>query len=409
VRILTSASRLSLPAVILLVNCFTMCAEETRKFPVDSRGVPMLKDIYAKDFLIGAAVDFRGFGGYSERELEIIKAQYNVLTPENSMKPGPIHPEEDRWDWTAPDALVKFAEENHMQVVGHTLVWHAQTGAWFFRVENGAPVTREKALERLKLHIQTVLGRYKGKIKGWDVVNEAINDGGDGSTENLRQSPWLRAVGPDYLTIAFKYAREADPNVELYYNDYNIERGGKHKSSLLLLKRLIKEGAPITAVGIQGHWSLNSMPYAELDQAIANYKALGLKVNITEMDITISGQGGGQLGPAGGSPAAPTTRPAAAGAATTAPAAMGARGGRGRGFGAPFVPPTPEQLQAQAVAYAKVFEIFQKHKDVVGRVTFWGVSDRRSWRAGQSPLIFDRDNNPKPALRAIAEAKKQEG
>jgi GH35 family endo-1,4-beta-xylanase len=405
VRILKSASRLALPAVILLVNCFTVCAEETGKFPVDSQGVPMLKDIYAKDFLIGAAIDFRGFGGYSERELQIIKSQYNVLTPENSMKPGPIHPEEDQWNWTAPDALVKFAEENHMQVVGHTLVWHAQTGAWFFRGENGEPVTREKALARLKTHIQMVVGHFKGRIKGWDVVNEAINDGGPGTTENLRSSPWLRAIGPDYLTYAFKCAREADPNVELYYNDYNIERGGKHQSSLLLLKRLIAEGAPITAVGIQGHWSLNSMPYKELDQAIDDYKALGLKVNITELDITITGQGGGQLGPAGG---APTTRTASAGAATTGPAAMAARGGRGRGFGAPFVPPTPAQLQAQATAYAKLFEIFQKHKDVIGRVTFWGLSDRRSWRAGQSPLLFDRDNNPKPALRAIAEAKKRD-
>jgi endo-1,4-beta-xylanase len=391
-------------------------------------GLPKLKEIYEKDFLIGAALDFRG-PGYSPRELDIIKSQYNVLTPENSMKPANVHPAEDRWNWTAADTLVKFCEENHIQVVGHTLVWHAQTGPWFFRGEDGSPVSLPQALARLKQHIQTVVGRYKGKVKGWDVVNEAINDFGPGTTENLRSSPWLRAIGPDYITHAFKYAHEADPHAELYYNDYNIERGAKHQSSLLLLKRLLKDGAPITAVGIQGHWSLSNLPYKELDKAIEDYKGLGLKVNITELDITITGQGGGQLGPPSGLPDA--GKPPGAAAITPAerkgpaaktgpaektgpdakagPAAMprGPRLGRGPGFGRPRVPPTPKQLEAQATAYAALFGIFLKHKDVVTRVTFWGLSDRRSWRGFQSPLLFDPDNNPKPAFRAVAEAKKQ--
>jgi GH35 family endo-1,4-beta-xylanase len=355
-----------------------------------------LANLYRGDFLIGTALDFRSPDEFSDLELAIIKTHFNAITPENSMKPGPIHPAEDRWNWESPDRLIDFCQANNIKVWGHTLVWHAQTGNWFFQ-DNGQPVTREKALERLRAHIHTVVSRYKGKIIGWDVVNEAIADQPNGSTENLRpQAPWMRALGPEYLTHAFKFAREADPDVQLYYNDYNIEKGAKHQSSLLLLKRLIKEGAPITGVGIQGHWSLTNLPYEELDQAIQNYKALGLRVAITEMDITIRGQGGGQLGPA--------TAPGD-GAATRA-AATGPGGRRGGGRGGPTLPPSPEQLKAQAEAYAKFFEIFQKHNDVIDRVTFWGLNDARSWRRGQAPLLFDGQNQPKPALDAIIAAKK---
>jgi GH35 family endo-1,4-beta-xylanase len=213
---------------------------------------------------------------------------------------------------------------------------------------------------------------------GWDVVNEAINDGGDattGATENLRDSRWLQTVGPDYLTQAFRFAREADPAVPLHYNDYNIESGFKHQSSLVLLERLRAEGAPITTVGIQGHWSLSSLTpekYQAIDDAIAHYKALNLKVTISELDVTLGGAGGGQLG-------------------------------RGR-RGAPPPPVSPEQLQAQADAYGKLFTIFVKHRDAIDRVTFWGLDDAHSWRAWGSPLPFDREAQAKPALDAIIRA-----
>jgi GH35 family endo-1,4-beta-xylanase len=192
------------------------------------------------------------------------------------------------------------------------------------------------------------------------------------STENLRRTPWLQIIGPDYLLHAFKFAREADPDVALHYNDYNIESGPKHRSSLLLLKRLISDGAPVTTVGIQGHWSvpaITAQKLEEIDQAIENYKGLKLTVAITELDLTIAGAEGGQLG--GGARSLSVT------------------------------PPSQESLQAQADAYAKLFAIFLKHRDVINRVTFWGLNDRRSWRAGQSPLIFDRENRAKPALQAI--------
>jgi endo-1,4-beta-xylanase len=329
---------------------------------------PSLKETYKNAFLIGTALDFRSADEFNSTELEIIKTQFNVITPENSMKPGRVHPQEDMWNWTQPDALVKFCGENNIRIMGHTLVWHQQTNPWFFQNS-----TREVVLQRLRNHILTLVGRYKGKITGWDVVNEAINNGGDttAATENLRQTPWLQAIGPDYLLQAFKFAREADPDVALHYNDYDIESGPKHQSSLLLLKRLISDGAPITTVGIQGHWSLLNMTpqkFEQIDQAIENYKALKLKVAITELDLTI-GAGGGQLG----------------------------GGGRGRGS----TPASAESLQAQAEAYGKLFAIFLKHRDIVNRVTFWGLNDGRSWRSGQNPLIFDSENKAKPALQAI--------
>jgi GH35 family endo-1,4-beta-xylanase len=337
------------------------------------QSVASLNEAYKSAFVIGTALDFRGPATFDAAERELILSQFGAITPENSMKPGPVHPQEDTWAWTAPDALMTFCADAAMKVFGHTLVWHSQTNPWFFE---GAD--RELALRRLRTHILTLVGRYRGRIAGWDVVNEAIGDGGDastGTTENLRSSQWLQTVGPDFLLQAFRFAREADPSVALHYNDYSIESGFKHQSSLVLLKRLIGEGAPITTVGIQGHWSVTGLTparFEEIERAIEHYRALKLKVAITELDVTLTGAGGGQLG----------------------------RGARGT----PPPPPTPEALDAQAQAYGKLFAIFVRHRDTIDRVTFWGLHDRRSWRSFQSPLAFDRDGKPKPAFAAIIAA-----
>lgn len=330
-----------------------------------------LRDACDGVFLIGTALDFRTPDEFSTAELELIRTQFDVITPENSMKPGPVHPQEDTWNWTQPEALVDFCQENDMKTMGHCLVWHSQTNPWFF--ENAG---RDVVLARLRDHIQTLVGRFRGRISGWDVVNEAISDApGATDSENLRDTRWLQSIGPDYLTQAFRFAREADPDAALHYNDYSIESGAKHQSSLLLLRRLISEGAPITTVGIQGHWSVTSLTaqkFEEIEQAIEDYQALGLRVAITELDVTMAGAGGGQLGR-----------------------------GRGRGGGEP---PAPEALAAQGDAYGRLFAIFVKHKDAIDRVTFWGLNDRRSWRRGQNPLVFDGDNQPKPALQVIIDA-----
>jgi GH35 family endo-1,4-beta-xylanase len=333
-----------------------------------------IKDAYAKSFPIGMAGDIPG--NYSDVELTLIKENFTFATPENCMKPAAVHPEEGTWRFERPNALVKWCEENHLAVHGHTLVWHAQTGNWFFTGQDKATVT-----QRLKDHITTLVGHYKGRIRSWDVVNEAINDRGNdqtAQTENLRGSQWLTNMGPEFLTQAFKFAHEADPDAHLYYNDYGIESGAKHGSSMVLLQRLIKEGAPIYGVGIQGHWNSAAVPFEAIDKAIADYAALGLKVSISELDLTIRGASGGQFGPGPGA--------------------------RSRGPGArPATPASAQDLKAQADAYARLFGIFLKHKDHIERVTFWGLSDRRTWRFGQSPLIFDANNQRKLAYISIVD------
>jgi len=340
--------------------------EPVVEVPIDR----IIKDAFHDAFRIGTAGDFPA--RYSEEELTLAAQHFSAVTPENCMKPERVHPEESAWRFEPCDALVDWAAGNNMSIHGHTLVWHAQTRDWFFSGGDRNVVT-----QRMQEHITTLVGRYKGKIQSWDVVNEAINDGGNdetGKTENLRDSKWLQTLGPDFLTLAFKFAHEADPDAILYYNDYNIESGAKHASSLVLLKRLLAEGAPVHAVGIQGHWRTGSVPYDEIDQAITNYAALGLKVSITELDVTIRGASGGQFG-----------------------------GGLGRRRGGNVQPPSVEDLNAQAEAYGKLFAIFRKHQDVIERVTFWGLNDRRTWRFGQHPLIFDANNHAKPAYAKIIE------
>jgi GH35 family endo-1,4-beta-xylanase/enterochelin esterase-like enzyme len=340
---------------------------------VDQDG-PTIKDAYKGHFVIGMAGDLPG--NYSDEELALVKEHFSFVTPENCMKPGPIHPDEDAWRWERPDALVAWCVDHGLAIHGHTLVWHAQTNDWFFQ-DGDEGADKKLAIQRMKDHIHTVMGRYKGKIRSWDVVNEAIKDGGDEETaltENLRHSPWFEAIGPEYLTFAFKYAHQADPDAKLYYNDYGIESGPKHASSMVLLNRLIKDGAPIHGVGIQGHWSTTGIPYDDLDKAISNYASLGLEVSITELDVTIRGARGGQFG---------------------------RRFGRRR-VGGP--PPTAEDLREQANAYGRLFKIFIRHREAIHRVTFWGLSDGRTWRFGQHPLIFDSSNRRKPAYVAIVDA-----
>jgi endo-1,4-beta-xylanase len=361
-----------------------------------------LKDAYAGKFLIGAAGDIPN--RYSESELANIKANYDIITPENCMKPQPVHPSEDKYNFATSDALVQWCQDNGIKVWGHTLAWHAQTAPWFFQAEpsktdetaarppamagerrgprlsmdeywrrsiNGPLASREVVLERLKNHIMTVAGRYKGRITGWDVFNESIADSGDCATENLRTFSWYQVAGPEVLTMAFKWAHEADPDAQLYYNDYNIEQGaveknGKHASSMVLLKRLIAEGAPITGVGIQGHWHLDTN-LADVEQAIIDYASLGLKVAITELDVTATGSNSGAFG----------------------------------GFGRDKITIPPENYAKQAEVYKALFEIFMRHSDVIDRVTFWGISDTRSWRWGQDALLFNGQLQPKPAYQAI--------
>ena len=340
---------------------------------------PVLKDAFKNDFKIGAALNRRQIFEEDVRGAEIVKTQFNSITPENVLKWALVHPEPTRYNFEAPDRFVGFGEKNSMFIVGHTLVWHSQTPAWVFQDEKGNPIAREALLQRLRDHISTVVGRYKGRIKGWDVVNEALNQDG-----TMRQSPWLKIIGEDYLELAFKFAHEADPTAELYYNDYDLELPAKRAGAVKLLTKLKAAGVPISGVGLQNHNLLDWPTPADEDATIAAFSSLGLKVNITELDVDVLPR---------------TTKPGAD-YAVDVPVTPQLN---------PYVNRLPDALHAMlAMRYAELFRIYLKHRDAIDRVTFWGVSDGDSWlnnwpMKGRTnyPLLFDRQGEAKPAFKAV--------
>ncbi len=323
-----------------------------------------LKDYYQNYFPVGVAVSPQSIKG---EEVPLIVKHFASITAENAMKPGPIHPEENRYNWTAADEIVNFAQEHHLKVRGHTLCWHQQTGDWFFKGTYGKEASKELVLKRLKDHITTVVSRYKGKIYAWDVLNEVI---ADDSTKLIRDTPWLKICGEEYITKAFEYAHEADPNAQLFYNDYNSERPEKRERIFRFLKRLVDAKVPIHGVGLQGHWSVFEPSEKELTKAIEQFSSLGLKIQITELDISIY---------------------------------KWEKFERSRRQGESDQL-TAELEQKQIEKYRMAFETFRKFKNVITGVTFWNVSDKRTWLdhypvEGRKnyPLLFDQNLKPKKA------------
>lgn len=380
-----------------------------------------LKDAFKDHFLIGAAVNrsmvsggpaFRRSPEETAKDVALLKQHFNQITAENDMKWALIHPREgnEGYDFGPADAFVNFGVSNSMYLVGHTLVWHSQTPNWVFAGTNPAPSTvtnradpaaapgtiiatnrgrfgpgfgryngprasREELLQRMRNHIHTVVARYKGKIKSWDVVNEAVADG-DG-TNVLRSSLWLEIIGPDFIAKAFQYAHEADPNAILRYNDYGLENPVKRRKLITLIKSLQEQKVPVHAIGSQAHLNV-SVSFEAMDQALTDMKALGLPIHITELDVNTAASG---------------QRRTEADIAANATATQGGL--------------IAEAGQRQADAYAGIFRAFLKHRDSVKIVTFWGVNDAVSWRRQGRPLLFDGENQAKPAYNAvIAEAKK---
>jgi endo-1,4-beta-xylanase len=341
------------------------------------KGPPTLKGAYEKDFLIGVAVNQHQYSGEDARGDSIIKANFNSISPENVLKWDSVHPQADTYTFRGADEYVQFGEANHMLIVGHTLIWHYQTPAWVFEGTNGQPVDRETLLRRMHDHIQTVVGRYKGRIKVWDVVNEVLNEDG-----TLRQTPWMKIIGEDYIAKAFQYAHEADPDAVLRYNDYALEKEIKRNGAIALLKKLQAQGVPVMAVGLQGHCNLGSPSVAQEDAAIAALAKLNLQVMITELDIDCSRAG---------------QRTTSADIAANAQAQAA-----GGGLSAESLSDALQQRLARR--YSDLFGVFLKHKDVIKSVTFWGVTDADSWRAHGNPLLFDRHGQPKPAFDAVIKA-----
>lgn len=358
-------------------------AKPEAKAPWD---ITPLKAAFQGKFLIGGVLDFSALQGKDPISVGIATTHFSAFTPANSLKPEPVQPKEGEFRFAEGDRMVELAQKCGAAPIGHTLVWHGQTPQWFFQGLDGAPITRELAVERMRKHISTVVGRYKGKIKQWDVVNEAINDG----PGTLRQTPWLKAIGDDYIAEAFRAAHAADPDAILIYNDYNIELPYKRPKAVELLKSLLEKKVPIHAVGIQCHWRIENPPFADVETAIKEFSALGLKVMITEMDIGVL--------PTKYQGADISTREAM----TPEQAAVMN----------PYTKGLPDDVaQKQAARYREAFEIFLRHKEVIGRVTLWGTNDGDSWLndfpvRGRTDyaLLLDRQGKPKPAFFAVQQA-----
>jgi endo-1,4-beta-xylanase len=339
-----------------------------------------LKDAFRGAFMIGTALAPKQFGERDSASVALITRQFNAITPENVLKWELVHPQPDRYEFGPSDQYVAFGERHGMFVVGHTLVWHSQTPRWVFENAAGQPLSRDELLARMKSHIQTVVGRYKGRIKGWDVVNEALNEDG-----TLRASPWLRIIGPDYLAKAFEFAHEADPSAELYYNDYNLDYPAKRDGAVRLVHSLQAAGVRIHAVGSQEHLKLTTPSIALVDSSIRALSAAGVKVNVTELDIDLL---------------PPATR--------NATADVSVREGPAPNLD-PYKAGLPDSMQqALARRYEDLFRVYLAHRDVMDRVTFWGVADHDSWLNGwpvrgrtSYPLLFDRQNAPKPAYERV--------
>jgi len=344
---------------------------------------PTLKEAFKNDFLIGAAVSGSQFCESNAVEAAIVKTQFNCISPENVLKWEKIHPELGQYDFTLADRYVGFGVTNNLTIIGHNLIWHSQTPDWVFRDNAGNFVDRVTLLARMREHIFTVVGRYKGKIHGWDVVNEALAE--DGS---LRNSPWRQIIGDDYIAKAFAFAHEADPQAELYYNDFALEHARKRAGAVVLMKQLQAQGVKICGIGLQGHYGLDSPSIQDVDQTISAFEKLGLKVMITELDVNV------------------LPSPLRSGSAEISER-MEARAGLN-----PYTNGLPDAVQQQlAQRYAELFSIFIKHRASISRVTLWGVTDGNSWlndwpiRGRTSyPLLFDREGKPKPAVEAILKA-----
>lgn len=385
---------------------------------------PSLRDAFSAHFPVGTAINrsqATSSGGRRSaeqvtQEIALVKRHFNQVTAENDMKWQLIHPREgaDGYDFVPADAFVSFGLSNRMEIVGHTLVWHSQTPNWVFAGTNPAPAltnaakvltnapsvavantnpattngpgrgrfgpgfgrydgpraSRDELLQRMRDHIHTVVGRYKGKVKVWDVVNEALADGGPENV--LRNSLWLEIIGPEFISKAFQYAHEADPDAILRYNDYGLENPVKTQKLITLIRTLQEQKVPVHAIGTQAHLNVSTAGFEQMDRSLTELAKLGLPIHVTELDIN-SAQSG-QRG---------TGADVAANAATT-------QGG--------LVSDADRKL---ADAYAGTFRAFLKHRDSVKMVTFWGVNDAVSWRSQGKPLVFDGENQPKPAFHAV--------
>lgn len=341
------------------------------------------KDAFQNKFYVGIAMDTAQILGSDTKSLEIIGAQFNAITPENYMKAENIHPEKDRYDFAMADKFVEYGLKHNMKIIGHTLIWHSQLPDWFFLDDEGNQIDKEELIVRMKNHITTIVSRYKGKVDGWDVVNEAIEN--DGS---YRKSKFYEILGEDFIKLAFQFAHEADSDAELYYNDFSMNSKGKREGVVKMIKMLQSEGIGIDGVGMQSHYLLASeRPFVnEIEESIEAFAATGLKVMITELDITVLPFPNANMGGANIADKAEYEE-----------------------WLNPYTDGLPDSIQSQYnQRYIDLFRLFVKHADVIDRITFWGVTDNQTWKndwpvPGRTdyPLLFDRNYQPKAVVDSI--------
>lgn len=373
---------------LLSILCLASCtAPITTTLTTDSQ-TDSLHKAYAEAFLIGSAINVPIASGRDAASQAIVLQQFNTITPENIMKAAPINPEPGVYNYAPVDDFLKFGEQHDMFIVGHTLIWHNQTPAWFFHDDNGKPNTPQAQIERMRSHIEAVAGKYAGRIHAWDVVNEVIDN--DGS---YRPTTWVKGVGSgdEMVKNAFKFASEYAPEAELYYNDFNAWRPAKRDGIVRLIKTLQKAGIRIDGVGIQGHWGLNFPKTEYIEAAIDAFSALGVKVMITELDIDVL----------------PLTKEGQIiGSVMSSPQFQLEEFEK---FLDPYQDGLPTDIEQQLTdRYAELFRIFYEKRDKIDRVTFWGVHDDMSWKNGYPvpgrtnyPLMYDRNKQAKPAVNAV--------
>ena len=370
-------------AVLAVVGSVT---EDVRLDPVQDR--PALKDVFKGAFVIGTAVNSAIVSGNDAASRDLVLRHFGSITADNAMKAGPINPRPGVFNFGPADAFVDFGQSHGMFIVGHTLVWHNQTPAWFFQDGSGKPNSPAAQIERMRSHIEAVAGRYRGRVHAWDVVNEVIDN--DGS---YRPTSWVNAVrnGDELVKAAFRFASRYAPDAELYYNDFNTWRPAKRDGIVRMVKMLKAEGIRIDGIGMQGHWGLNYPKTEHIEAAIDAYAGLGVKVMITELDVDVL----------------PLTREGQIiGTVMSDPQFQLEEF---EAYLDPYRNGLPEEVEELVTArWGELFRIFYDRRDKIDRVTFWGIHDGLSWKNNYPvpgrmnyPLLFRRDRQPRPAFDAV--------
>ena len=365
---------------LIVISCFVRCSTSIH---VNKKAEAFsLSDAFENQFLVGAAISEDQILGKDKKSISIVKNEYNTITPENSLKWMFIEPQPNKFNFDVSDKYVDFGMKNNMHIVGHALVWHSQLSDYMKGIKDSKTMSFH-----IQNHINTVVKRYKGKIHTWDVVNEALNEDG-----TLRESVFFNIMGSEYIENSFLWANDADPDVNLVYNDYNLCEEPKRKGAIKLIKDLQKKNIKIDGVGIQAHWQLNSPTIEEIEKTIISFSELGIDVMFTELDISVL------------------------------PSPWELQGAEvNQNFEKfeddkkmnPYPIKLPDAVKKKlANRYKDIFKLFLKHQDKISRVTFWGVTDKNSWLndwpiKGRTnyPLLFDRNYQSKIAYKSIIDLK----